>query len=97
MTAPLVIIVNIGGMPVSATLPLETIDVLRQALATPAPSASVSPFLTAAEAADLLRCRKRRIYELVADARLTRQGDGRRLLVRRAEVERLAAGELTRC
>ena len=53
------------------------------------------PYLTAAEAADLLRCGKSRIYELVGDGRLARHGDGRRLLVRREEVERLAAGALT--
>lgn len=51
-----------------------------------------SPFLSADEAAELLRCRKRRVYELVGDGRLTRHGDGRRLLLRREEVERLAAG-----
>ncbi len=56
---------------------------------------ALSPFLTADEAADLLRCRRRRVYELVGDGRLTRHGDGRRLLLRREEVERLASGELT--
>lgn len=55
----------------------------------PAPA---SPFLTRDEAAEILRCRARRIYELVGDGRLTRHGDGRRLLVSREEVERLADG-----
>jgi excisionase family DNA binding protein len=53
---------------------------------------SRSRYLDSEEAAALLRCRRRRIYELVGDGRLTRHGDGRRLLVLRDEVERLAAG-----
>jgi hypothetical protein len=36
------------------------------------------------------------VYQLVADGRLSRHGDGRRLLVEREEVERLAAGEVAR-
>ena len=55
-----------------------------------APGPAPSPYLTADEAAALLRCRRRRIYELVGDGRLTRRGDGRRLLVSREEVARLA-------
>jgi excisionase family DNA binding protein len=60
---------------------------------TASPPAAPSRFLTSEEAAQLLRSRRRRIYELVADGRLTRHGDGRRLLLARAEVERLAAGQ----
>ena len=76
-----------------AALPDEQLAPLAERLApllrleAPAP---VSPYLTAAEAAELLRCRRRRIYELVQDGRLTRRGDGRRLLVSREEVKRLA-------
>jgi excisionase family DNA binding protein len=51
-----------------------------------------SPYLSPVEAAEVLRCRKRRVYELVADGRLARHGEGRRLLVSRREVEKLAAG-----
>lgn len=91
----LVITVKVGGLPVAAELPSETLAVLREALA-PAPSVpATGPYLTADEAAELLRCRRRRIYELVGDGRLARHGDGRRLLLRRDEVERLAAGTLT--
>jgi excisionase family DNA binding protein len=55
--------------------------------------AAPSPFLTADEAAELLRCRKRRVYELVGDGRLLRHGEGRRLLLRRADVLALASGD----
>jgi hypothetical protein len=56
-----------------------------------------SPWMTATEAGAYLRPDapargRRRVYELVADGRLARHGDGRRLLVSRREVERLAAG-----
>lgn len=54
------------------------------------PEAPASPWMTADEAATFLRCRRRRIYELASDGRLTRYGDGRRLLLSRAEVARLA-------
>lgn len=57
----------------------------------------VSGWVSPDEAAEILRCRRKRIYELVGDGRLTRHGDGRRLLLRRDEVEQLAAGMLTAC
>ncbi len=91
----LAIVVLVGGLPVSATLPPESVELLREALASSTPTPAVSPYLTATEAAALLRCCRRRVYELCSDGRLTRHGEGRRLLVARAEVERLAAGELT--
>ena len=55
----------------------------------------MSAFVNTREAAVILRCehRPRRVYELVYDGRLTRAGDGRRLLLYRDEVERLAAGD----
>lgn len=55
-------------------------------------SEPTSPYMTASEAAAFLRCRVRRVYELAGDGRLTRHGDGRRLLVLRREVEDLGAG-----
>jgi hypothetical protein len=60
------------------------------------PARPASPWMTASEAGGYLRpdapARGRRVYELVGDGRLGRFGDGRRLLVRRDEVERLATG-----
>lgn len=48
---------------------------------------SVSPLLTAGEAAELLRCDRRRVYRMAEDGRLERVKDGGRLLVTRASVE----------
>jgi excisionase family DNA binding protein len=90
MTEPLRLPVIVNGVPVEALLTPEAMDTLRAALGTPAEDAS--PYVTPDEAAELLRCGRRRIYDLVADGRLSRHGDGRRLLVRREEVLRLAEG-----
>ena len=59
-----------------------------------APSQPTSAFVNLKEAAAILRCehRPRRVYDLVHDGRLARAGDGRRLLLFREEVDRLAAG-----
>lgn len=48
---------------------------------------SRSPLLTADEAAELLRCDRRRVYRMAEDGRLERVKDGGRLLVTRASVE----------
>jgi excisionase family DNA binding protein len=53
-----------------------------------APS-STSPYLTVGEAADLLRSRRQRVYDLLSSGRLTRFKDGGRTLVLRVEVEAL--------
>lgn len=91
MSAPLRITVRIAGQLLEAELPPEALEELRQALA-PASPRPVPMFLSADEAAAILRCRKRRVYELVADGRLSRHGEGRRLLLSRVEVESLARG-----
>jgi excisionase family DNA binding protein len=49
--------------------------------------AARSALLTIPEAADLLRCRRHRIDDLLCQRRLTRYKDGSRTLVRRDEVE----------
>jgi len=45
-----------------------------------------SEFLTVAEAAELLRARPQRVYDLLSSRRLTRFKDGSRVLVSRAEI-----------
>jgi excisionase family DNA binding protein len=57
------------------------------------PARPLSPYANAKEAADLLRCRVRRIYELIAEGRLTKRGEGRRVLLLREEVIALAEGQ----
>jgi excisionase family DNA binding protein len=47
---------------------------------------SSSPFLTIPEAAELLRCKRQRIDDLLSRRRLTRHKEGSRTLVDRAEV-----------
>jgi excisionase family DNA binding protein len=49
----------------------------------------LSPFMSVAEATDYLRCRPQRVYNLVAEGRLTRCKDGTRLLLLREEVRAL--------
>ena len=46
-----------------------------------------SGFLSVQEAADLLRCDRQRVYDLLSSGRLTRLKDGSRVLIRRAEIE----------
>lgn len=55
-------------------------------------SPAASPYLTVAEAAELLRSSRQRVYDLVSDGRLTRRKDGSRVLVARAEIEAYLAG-----
>jgi len=48
---------------------------------------STSPYMTVAEAADYLRCRRQRVDDLLSSRRLTRHKDGSRTLVARREIE----------
>jgi excisionase family DNA binding protein len=51
------------------------------------PNTDRPDYLSVGEAADMLRAKPQRIYDLVSAGRLTRHKDGRRLLVRRDELE----------
>jgi len=46
-----------------------------------------SPYMTIPEAAELLRCSRQRIDDLLSQRRLNRHKDGARTLVSRAEIE----------
>jgi len=52
-----------------------------------------SPYMTVDEAAEFLRCKPKRIYDLRTSGRLTRLNEGGRALVLRAEIERLVVDE----
>jgi len=52
-----------------------------------------SPYLTVAEAAQYLRSKKQRVYDLLSAGRLTRFKDGSRVLVERAEIDAYLAGK----
>jgi excisionase family DNA binding protein len=54
-----------------------------------------SPYMAVAEAAEMLRCRPQRIYDLLSQRRLSRIKDGRRTLVLRNELEAYLRGEPT--
>ncbi len=62
-------------------------------LVEPAPASGAGPYMTPDEAAEYLRCTRKRVYDLVGSRRLARYGEGRRLLLRRADVEALAAAD----
>jgi excisionase family DNA binding protein len=53
-----------------------------------------SPWLTVGEAAEYLRCKSKRIYDLVSQSRLPGHKDGSRLLLNRAELDAYVAGTL---
>ncbi len=55
---------------------------------------SISPWITADEAARWLGCKRRRIDDLCSQGRITRHHDGRRLLLRRSEIEQLVLEEV---
>lgn len=66
---------------------LEVIAVrVAELLADRAPAVDVSPYLSVAEAAELLRADRQRVYDLLSSGRLTRHKDGARVLVLRAEL-----------
>jgi excisionase family DNA binding protein len=59
-------------------------DTLADRLASPS---TRSPWFTAEEAADYLRCKPKRIYDLVSQSRLPTHRDGSRLLFHRDELD----------
>jgi excisionase family DNA binding protein len=52
-----------------------------------------SPYMTVAEAAERMRAKPQRVYDLLSAHRLTRYEDGRRTLVSREEIDGYLAGE----
>ena len=55
-------------------------------------SASASPYLSVDEAADYLRCKPQRVYDLLSARRLTKLKDGSRVLLLRAELDEHLSG-----
>lgn len=55
-------------------------------------SEKASPYLSVSEAAEYLRAKPQRVYDLLSARRLTRFKDGSRVLVSRAEVDAYLAG-----
>lgn len=55
---------------------------------------AVSPYLSVGEAAEYLRCKPQRIYDLLSARRLSKLKDGSRVLLLRLELDRHVAGTL---
>lgn len=76
------------GVELTIRLTDEQIDQIAARAAERVPAATpVSPWLNVAEAAERLRCRKDRIYDLIALGRLHPRRDGRRVLLRRDDLD----------
>ena len=79
-----------GGFKLA--LPAELVEAIAERVAEivlarqGAPDAG-SPYLTVAEAAELLRCKRQRVDDLLSKRVLTRVKDGARTLVLRAEID----------
>jgi excisionase family DNA binding protein len=82
---PVVVEAELNGVPIALVLGWEALGTLAAALAPPA--AAPLPYMTIPEAAELLRCNRQRIDDLLSQRRLRRYKDGRRTLVSRAEIE----------
>jgi excisionase family DNA binding protein len=59
----------------------------RAAALIPTGAPAVSPWLNVVEAAERLRCRKDRIYDLIALGKLHPRRDGRRVLLHRDDLD----------
>jgi hypothetical protein len=57
------------------------------------PTSQTGDLLSIAEAAELLRCKPQRLYDLRSAGRLPRTVEGGRAVVRRSDIERLVSEE----
>lgn len=67
----------------------------RAAALIPIGAPAVSPWLNVAEAAERLRCRKDRIYDLISLGKLHPRRDGRRVLLHRDHLDSYVEGRTT--
>jgi excisionase family DNA binding protein len=81
--------------PLALAVPDELVDALAERVAErlaerdrPTPS----EFMTPPEAADLLRAKTQRVYDLVSQGRLRALKDGSRLLIRRSDLDTYLEG-----
>ena len=99
LPTPLTLTLSVEGLEAIADRVCEVIETRRGEGPGRGPSARVSRegegvghYLTVAEAANYLRAKPQRVYDLLSARRLTRFKDGRRVLVSRAELEAYLAG-----
>lgn len=87
--------------PIQVTLPASVVTAIAEAVL-PAvlerlseretAATATMEYLTPVEAAELLRCSRQRIYDLLSAGRLRRYKDGSRVLLRRSEIESYVVG-----
>ena len=83
---------------VVAALVEQVAAVVLERLSEQASTVERSEYLTVAEAADVLRAKPQRVYDLLSARRLPKHHDGTRVLVRRADLdEYLANGNGNGC
>jgi excisionase family DNA binding protein len=82
-------------LTVTVVVPAELVAAIAaQAVAQiEAQATPVSPFLTVFEAAEFLRAKPQRVYDLLSARRLTRHKEGSRTLILRSELERYVREE----
>jgi excisionase family DNA binding protein len=82
--------------PYNLSIPAELVDVIAAKVAGilegRQPAAAPKRWLTIDEAADYIGAKPKRIYDLRSAGRLSRTGDGSRVLVDRNELDRLIGG-----
>lgn len=86
--------------PLSLTLPPDALEAIAQRaaelLAERQPAGTIaSPWLTTTEAAEYLRCKPQRVFDLTSSGRLRVRKDGSRNLYRREDLDAYLDGEAT--
>ena len=78
--------IDLNGTRVPVLLDDQALAAIAAALDQPT-TEPPSPYVTIPEAAELLRCRRQRVDDLLSQRRLTRVKDGSRTLIARAELD----------
>lgn len=82
-------------MNVKLDFPDDLVEAIAERVAERIGTAAPSPLLTVEEAAEVLRCRPKRIYDLTSQRRLEFVKDGSRTLIRRSAIDDYLNTELT--
>jgi excisionase family DNA binding protein len=77
---------HLNGVPVPVELDDDALASIAAAVAAKADSEPLPEFLTIPEAAELMRCSRQRIDDLLSARRLPRIKDGARTLIRRSDL-----------
>ncbi len=89
----LTIVASLNGVPVPLVLDDDAVAALVAALPL-RDTAPPSPYMTIAEAAAYLRCKRHRVDDLLSQGRLERVKDGSRTLIRRRDIDVYLGGAL---